>query len=142
MHITYIWLLIAGTTFFAELGHPGLFISLAICIGSISAALVASWFGLPYQLCTFIVITSIAFSLLRSYIKKQKTHHTTNAAALIGKQGIVTEQITATTPGRVRINSEEWRAQGLHDTFLEPGSRITVVRIERTTLIVSPLHNS
>ena len=142
MNITYVWLLIAGFTFFAELGHPGLFVSLAICIGSVAAALVATWFELPYQLCTFIGVTSIAFSLLRSYIKQQKTHHTTNAHALIGKQGIVTEQITATLPGRVRINSEEWRAQTIHGIALQPGSHITVVRIERTTLIVSPVNHS
>ncbi len=141
--MTYVWLLIAGGTFFAELGHPGLFLSLAISIGSLAAASCAAWdYEVGFQLTLFIVITSIAFWFLRSSITLQKFHHHSNAQALIGQKGIVTELITPNNSGRVRINSEEWRAHTIHNISLEPGSPIIVVRIERTTLVVSSIHNS
>ena len=143
MTMTYVWLLIAGGTFFAELGHPGLFLSLAISIGSLAAAWCAAWdYEIGFQLTLFIAITAVAFWFLRSSVTLQKFHHHSNAQALIGQKGIVTERITPSNPGRVRVNSEEWRAQTVTPASLEPGSSIIVVRIERTTLIVSSIHNS
>jgi len=38
--------------------------------------------------------------------------------------------------GRVRIDREEWRAQSADDTVIPVNSRVEVVRVEGTRLIV------
>lgn len=140
MHTVYLWLIGAGTTLLAEIGHPGLFLSLSFSIGALVAAGVA-YNEMPFttQLLSFIGMSISAFICLRSGIKKHTHLHATNSHALIGAQGIITERITPSTPGRVKINGEEWRAKALHAISLEPGSPVQIIRIDRATTIVSPL---
>lgn len=141
MHTVYLWLLGAGVTFLMEMGHPGLFLSLSVSIGSLCAAAVAyADFVTAYQLLFFIGTTSGSFLLLQRFVKTYSHSTATNAHALVGAHGIVTAKITPFLPGRVRINGEEWRAKTLHEISLESGSRVRIMRIDRTTVIVSPHH--
>jgi membrane protein implicated in regulation of membrane protease activity len=61
----------------------------------------------------------------------------TNVDALIGKTGVVTEAIDPIAGrGRVLVDGEDWRGATIDDTKLLPGTRITVVQVEGTTLKV------
>lgn len=141
MYTVYLWLLAAGTTLLAEIGHPGLFLSLSFSLGSLAAAGIAYYdAAFTTQLLGFIGISIGTFSFLRSAVRTYSHAHATNTHALIGATGIITERITPSIPGRVKINGEEWRAKTMDTTSLEPGSHVHVIRIDRTTAIVSPYH--
>jgi membrane protein implicated in regulation of membrane protease activity len=58
---------------------------------------------------------------------------------VLGKCGYVVEELDPDSPrGRVRIDSEEWRAETPDGTSLPEGTRVSVQRIEGTRLIVVP----
>lgn len=139
MYMTYIWLLTAAVTLLVELGHPGLFLFCALSMGSLGAAGIAALsYPLSDQLIGFMITTGITFTLLRSFVRFQKTGYSGSVQALIGAQAIVTKRITAHHTGHVRIRGEEWLARSLHDTTIDVGHSVQVVRIERTTVIVTP----
>ena len=141
MDFVYFWLLFAGITFLVELGHPGLFLFLSISIGSLVTAMIAMISDVvSIQLICFICTSIVSFYSLKHFVSQHKSSYASNAHALIGADGYVTEKITHQNTGRVRVRSEEWIARSLNGTSLEVGSRIHVIRIERTTLIVMP-HN-
>jgi len=143
MNMIYFWLCVSACTFFIEVGHPGLFLSLALSIGSLGAAAAAhAGLELAVQLLVCIASSVCSFWLLRTYVVQKTANHKTNIQALVGAHGLVTQRITSSMPGRVRINGEEWRAKSLHEVSLESGSRVYVVRIERATLIVSSSHQA
>lgn len=142
MHTSYIWLIIATLTFIMELGNPGLFLFLSIGIGSLSAMSFAFFdIYLLYQLIAFIIGTLFAWVLLRKFVRIQKTGYTDSVHMLIGAQGFVTKRITMHHPGHVRIKNEEWLARAPHETPLDIGTPVQVIRVERTTVIVSRIHN-
>ncbi len=141
MYISYVWLGIAAFTLVMELGHPGLFLFLSFAIGSLSALSIAFFdLTISYQLIAFISGTLLSWTLLRRFIRIQKTGYAGSVHTLIGAQGFVTKRITMQHPGHVRIKNEEWLARASHETTLDVGTPIQVIRVERTTVIVSPTH--
>jgi membrane protein implicated in regulation of membrane protease activity len=59
---------------------------------------------------------------------------------LIGVQGLVTEQITSITPGRVKLAGEIWSAHPYDDTLtIEPGETVEVLDIRGATAYVHPV---
>jgi membrane protein implicated in regulation of membrane protease activity len=59
---------------------------------------------------------------------------------LVGKQGLVTEPITAMAPGRIRLAGEIWSAQPYDETLsIEAGETVEVFEIRGATAFVHPL---
>jgi membrane protein implicated in regulation of membrane protease activity len=59
---------------------------------------------------------------------------------LVGKQGLVTETITALAPGRVRLAGEIWSAQPYDETLsIEAGETVEVLEIRGATAYVHPV---
>ena len=57
--------------------------------------------------------------------------------ALAGKTGVVTERIApGVRPGRVLVEGENWRGASVDGVVLEPGTRVMVVQVDGTTLMV------
>ena len=56
--------------------------------------------------------------------------------ALLGKTGIVTERIGPGVPGRVKVDGEDWRGASSDATVLEPGTQVTIIQVDGTTLMV------
>ncbi len=114
------------------------------CIGAV-CALVATVFGAPLwlQMVVFILVTALLLVATRPAVKRMMNRkmESTNADRVLGQTGIVVEQIdNIAETGRVLANGLRWRARA------EPGaaaiaqdSRVTIIRIEGATLIVSPL---
>jgi membrane protein implicated in regulation of membrane protease activity len=61
-----------------------------------------------------------------------------NADALIGQKGVVTQRIAPHTPGQVRVRDETWRAGLASDAEspIENGTEVTVTAVEGVTLQV------
>jgi membrane protein implicated in regulation of membrane protease activity len=59
---------------------------------------------------------------------------------LVGKQGLVTEPITALAPGRIRLAGEIWSAQPYDETLsIEAGETVEVFEIRGATAFVHPV---
>ena len=61
-----------------------------------------------------------------------------NADALIGLKGVVTQRIAQHAPGQIRVRDETWRAALAADAgaALESGSEVTVTAVDGVTLQV------
>lgn len=137
------------------------FIWLGILIGAIGAeaatmALTAIWFmpaalvsmilslfGVKFywQLIAFLVISLgllIATKpLCKKFLYKGKDERT-NAEALIGRQGVVTEAIeNLQETGAVRINGLTWSARSHDGSAIPAGTVVTIREISGVKLIVS-----
>jgi membrane protein implicated in regulation of membrane protease activity len=59
---------------------------------------------------------------------------------LVGKQGVVTEPISAQAPGRIRLAGEIWSAQPYDETLsIEAGETVEVYEIRGATAYVHPV---
>ena len=59
---------------------------------------------------------------------------------LVGKQGLVTEPITAMAPGRIRLAGEIWSAEPYDETLsIEAGETVEVFEIRGATAYVHPV---
>jgi membrane protein implicated in regulation of membrane protease activity len=79
-----------------------------------------------------LVYITIARRYIRRWVQVKMTP--TNVDALIGRSGIVIENIARHTPGRVRVGTEEWRANAEEE--IGEGVEITVEGVRGATLIV------
>lgn len=67
-------------------------------------------------------------------------HTPSNADAVLGKTGMVTNRIAPHAPGQVKVGDEMWRARLVNDTegepAREPGTTVVVESIDGVTLNV------
>lgn len=142
MHDWHGWIIAALLLFIAEMFVPGFWLA-CVALGSLAAGIVALLpIGMPLQVVTFAVTTLASFVGVRPFLVRhfQLGHGMgvrTNVDALIGKIGLVSEKIDPVTRrGRVIVDGEDWRGATMDDTALEPGTRITVIQVDGTTLLV------
>jgi len=136
------WIIAALLLFIAEMFVPGFWLA-CVAIGSLLAGIVALLpIGLPLQVVTFAVTTLASFIGIRPFLIRhfqlgQDSGLRTNVDALLGKTGRVTERIDPDSHrGRVIVDGEDWRGASLDNVVLEPGTRITVIQVDGTTLVV------
>ena len=97
---------------------------------------------LTIQLFLFVLISAVLTLGIRPIILKYFYHHggyaKTNADALVGKTGLVTEVIdTLAGTGSVKIGGETWRAAVTNNkSRVEIGQIVTVKYIEGAKVIV------
>lgn len=124
------WTVTSGLLLLGELLTAS-FLLCAFVPGTVVAAILAAFgIGMNGQLWGFIIGTLFGLVVLRPILveKANQGGEPSNVDALIGQSGVVTESITSSTPGRVKIRSEEWRATAGDD--LESGTHVSVVRVE------------
>jgi membrane protein implicated in regulation of membrane protease activity len=62
---------------------------------------------------------------------------------LVGRQAIVTEDVTSHTPGRVKLAGEIWSAQPYDDTLtIKAGETVDVLAMKGATVYVHPANRS
>lgn len=122
------------------------FIFGSIGIGFFMSA-IANAIGLPVwiQILFFAVGVAFSFFFIRPFITKvgYKKHldHATNQNALIGRHGIVTEEINNEKhTGRIAIDGDSWRVQSIDSKVIKEDSLVAVVGIKSTILIVKTLN--
>lgn len=115
--------------------------SIWFSVGSIAALIAAIIRPQAYlaQLIIFVAVSVICLVATRPLVKKaiNRKKQATNADAVIGKQGIVLEEVNNTVGrGRVKIGSSEWTARSLTGETIPEGALVNAVRIEGVKLIV------
>jgi membrane protein implicated in regulation of membrane protease activity len=125
------WLIIAGLCFVIE-SFTIVFFVFWFGIGALVALITTFFIGNIFiQASIFIITSTILLILTKPLVKKfVKTVDATptNVNSLIGKEGIVLEDINSIDlNGKVKVNGELWSA--ISDTDIEKGSKIKVVDI-------------
>ena len=117
-------------------------ISIWFSVGS-AAAFIAAVFHAPLsvQLLLFLVLSVLLLICTRPLVRKISTKpQPTNADALIGKAGIVTETIdNLQNRGRAKIDGLSWNARSTDSSLIEEGAAVKVVRLEGVTAYVERL---
>ena len=134
----FFWMILGFVLLIFEIGHPGLFLFVSFFLGALSAA-AAGLYGLPFlmQCFCFLMGTFAAFILLRRWLAREQKHgYRSNVYALQGKEAVVMAPITINTLGSVKVDGELWRAQSMTQDFIPVASRVRIVSIRGTRVIV------
>lgn len=141
----WIWVVAIAVFGIGEMLMAGTFFLLPFAIGAAVAAL-AAWLdaNLVLQWSLFLAISVISFMALIPARKRLDQRHLTEgigARRMIGKEGIVVGAIPdgPGEAGEVRVDAEIWRAVSEDSKKLDDGSRVRVVEVEGTRLIVKAI---
>jgi membrane protein implicated in regulation of membrane protease activity len=137
------WFVGAIALVVAEMFTPGFWLA-CLGIGAVAAGVAAlvPGVGAALQGVTFAVTSLLSMAglrpvLLRHFQLGAGAGVRTGVDALLGKSGIVTERIEPGSGlGRVKVDGEDWRGASTDATVIEAGTRITVIQVDGTTLMV------
>jgi membrane protein implicated in regulation of membrane protease activity len=144
-----VWIVSAVLLLVAELFAPGFWLA-SVAIGCLAAGIAGLLpIGLFGQTLVFAAATVGSLFGLRPVLVRRLLHARgmevrTNVEALVGKTGVVTKAFDPVTrQGRVQVEGEDWRGALLEGGpvggaagALPPGTRVVVVQVDGSTLIV------
>ncbi len=132
------WAIVAVICLILELTSGDFFI-ICFSIGGIIAAIGAAiGLNVYWQLAIFAVFSLAAIFTVRPvalrWLHKNEPNKQSNADALIGRKGRVTEAIKQGASGYVQIDGDQWKA--VSDSDIEEGANVTVIGRESTIITV------
>lgn len=137
-NIWQLWTVIAIVCLVVELSS-GDFYFVSFSIGAAVTAIAAA-LGCPFgwSLGVFAVASVLSLFFIRPVLVKrmQVKETVSNADAIIGKRGRVTEAIEANGYGRVAVGGDDWKAQSLDGTAIEKGAHVIVRNRESIIITV------
>jgi membrane protein implicated in regulation of membrane protease activity len=145
-HLWAGWLALAIVLGAAELASLDL-ILLMLAVGAIAGALTAG-IGVPVVLQILVAGgASVAMlALVRpNLVKKLHTGPDLQLGhgKLVGRQALVTEDVTSLNPGRVKLAGEIWSAQPYDENLtIKAGETVEVLAIRGATVFVHPVNAS
>lgn len=135
LHLT-VWILVFIIAIVVEISTQEL-VSIWFSVGAIPAIILAA-FGLSFwwQLCTFAVVSAIAFVLSQIFLKKRIKINSsaTNADSLVGNEILVISRVTPTSIGEGRVRDVVWTIAS--DETIEKDEFAIVKEIKGNKLIV------
>lgn len=138
----WIWLAAAVVFGMGEMATPGAFFLAPFAIGAVvAAALAFADVSLAGEWIAFVGISLAALVALRPLARRldrQGGSEGVGSRRLIGRGGVVLEEIQPGHLGLVRIDREEWRAEASDRSAIAVGSHIIVSEVEGTRVIVVP----
>jgi membrane protein implicated in regulation of membrane protease activity len=142
-HLWAAWLALAVALGVAEMVSLDL-ILLMLAVGAVVGALVAVA-GLPFVLQVLLAAGGVTamLALVRPNLIR-RLHAGPDLVQghdrLVGQQGVVTEELSAHTTGRVKVGGEVWSAAPYDETLtIAPGAVVEVFAIRGATAYVHPI---
>ena len=138
-----LWASLALLCLIIELTSGDFFI-ICFAFGSV-ASMILSLFGAGWvaQVVTMAVVAVICLIFVRPtalrYIHRHDNDRPSNADALLGREGRVTEAIPPGGYGRVAIDGDDWKAETKAQYTIEVGQRVKVVGRESIIITVEQL---
>lgn len=135
----WVWAIIAAIFIVGEILTFGFFLlwfGVGALVAGVAALLGA---GLAWQLAIFIVVSFVLFVISRKFAEKFSKAQPPGIGAdrFIGQPCVVLEEIdNDANRGRVRLVREEWRAESDTGEIIPEGTKVIVVRINGTQLVV------
>lgn len=141
LSMVMIWLILMIVFIGMEMATLGL-TSIWFALGALVAMLVAAIGGpIWLQIVIFAVVSMIALFGVRDIALKyfNQSREKTNIQGIIGKKGIVTEEISNIhATGRVTVGGQEWTARAEEEAAVYKEGEVVVVKhISGVKLIVS-----
>lgn len=136
----WFWALLAALLIVLEIFTAGFFMLPFAFGAAAAAALEFAGFGVGWQWVAFLVISSVALIVLRRFADRitHEPPEKVGADRVLGKSGVVVEELDPhSAAGRVRVGTEEWRAETPDSTPLPIGTKVRIDKIEGTRLIVT-----
>lgn len=147
MEYYQIWLIAAIVLVIIELLTAG-FGVICFAIGALFSALM-DFLGasLVWQLLVFAAASLLAFFFLRPIFIRLLDRKTkdvkTNADALIGRIGVVSETIDADqNQGRVAVDGDDWKAISVDGSVIQKGQKVEIVSRDSIILTVKLLSSN
>ncbi len=137
----YYWLIIAIVLLILEIMTAG-FGVICFAIGGAFSALVSGLGGnLTWQIVVFAVVSLLTFIFLRPvvirFLDKKSKDVKTNADAIIGRKGVVSERIDAEQhTGRVAVDGDDWKAVSEDGSVIEKGTTVEIVKLDSIIVTV------
>lgn len=138
-YMTYLWILTIIVSLVVEAGTYTLVAIWFVPAAAVSIVLSVFDLSIAVQVVTFFVLSLVSILFFRKYLEKAlKTRAVpTNADAVIGKIGIVTEDIdNINFKGQVKVGGQLWTARTSDSSLLQKGETVEVLAIEGVKLIV------
>ena len=129
------WIFLAIVLFIIEILTSNL-----VTIWFAAGALVTGIFSLfvkdtSIQIIIFLIVSTLSLILTKPVVKKLKSKIVpTNLDRVIGKIGIVTEDITKLEPGEVKVDGKKWSA--ISTKKITKGSKVEILAIDGVKLKV------
>lgn len=139
--LTLVWFILFVIFVAAEIVTAGALVSIWFCFGAL-AAMFAAMAGTSFtiQMVIFIAVSVIILIFTKPFAKKLLNGRieATNAPALIGKYGIVTEEINnIEAVGAVKIDGKIWTARSSDEReIIKEGAEVKILDIQGVKLIV------
>ena len=136
-----IWLIVAIILVIIEICTAA-FGSICFAIGAAFSALAAGLgLSLTWQIIIFAAVSLLTFIFLRPiamrFLDRKTKDVKTNADALVGRKGIVSERIDSTQhTGRVAIDGDDWKAVSANGSVIEKGVEVEIVKRDSIILTV------
>jgi membrane protein implicated in regulation of membrane protease activity len=136
-----LWAVVSIICLILELSSGDFFI-ICFSIGAVFAIIAAALgLGIYWQLFIFAIFSLLSVLFVRPvalrYLHKNEPNKPSNADALLGRTGKVTEAITAGGNGYVQIDGDMWRA--VSNTDIAQGETVRVVDRQSTVVTVERL---
>ena len=136
-----VWAVVSIVCLILELSSGDFFI-ICFSIGAVFSIVAAVLgLGIYWQLFIFAIFSLLSVLFVRPvalrYLHKNDPNKPSNADALIGRTGKVTEPITVGSNGYVQIDGDLWRAVSNSD--IPVGTTVRVVGRESTIITVETL---
>ena len=141
-HLWAAWLVLAVVLGVAEMTSLNL-ILIMLAVGAVVGALAAlAAFPLALQVLLAAGSSVAMLALVRPNLVKKLNSGpelVTGTGKLLGQKGVVTEEVTAHHPGRIKIAGEIWSACPYDDNLtIASGATVEVFEIRGATVYVHP----
>lgn len=135
-----IWILISMACLILELGSGDLFL-MCFAIGALGGSLAAALGGgVILQIIVMAICSLLSVYFIRpialKYLHKSDENRVSNADALIGREGRVSQTIEAGGFGRVAIDGDDWKAVSEDGQRIEKNANVIVVGRESIIITV------
>ncbi len=138
-----LWIIISIVCLILELSSGDFFI-LCFAIGAAASSIFAGCgLSLTWQIIIFAVVSALSLFLLRpALLRKLHQPHRerlSNAEAMVGQTGRVSEDIEANGYGRVAIDGDDWKARSADGSPISRDTRVLVLKVDSIILTVKPI---
>ena len=134
------WAIMAFLFLILELTSGDFFI-LCFAIGAAVVTLLSlTGIGFLWQLLIFAIVSVLCLFFVRPvmlrYFHRNDPDRKSNADALIGQEGRVSETIAAGGYGRVAIDGDDWKAVSADGGEIKEGTKVRVVSLDSIIITV------
>ncbi len=135
-----LWILLAVICLILELTNGDFYI-MCFAIGAAFTAIISAiGIGLTAQLVIFVICSVLCIFFVRpvalKYLHSKHRERLSNADALIGQIGRVSETIVEGGFGRVALDGDDWKAVSSDGSCLEKGEKVRIVGRESIIITV------